>query len=58
VAGGGIPLIGTAEQIVEGLATVVEAGLDGVLLSWPRYEEGARQFRDQTLPMLHQTGLR
>jgi len=58
VAGGGIPLIGTAEQVVEGLVDVVEAGLDGVLLSWPRYEEGARQFQGHTLPLLRQAGLR
>jgi hypothetical protein len=33
-------------------------GLDGVLLCWPRYEEGMRQFRDVTYPLIKQAGLR
>ena len=55
---GGFPLIGTKEQIVDGLATLSKIGLDGVLLSWPRYIEGMREFRDVTYPLLKQTGLR
>ena len=33
-------------------------GLDGVLLSWPRFEQGMREFRDVTLPVMKQAGLR
>jgi len=33
-------------------------GIDGVLLSWPRYETGMREFRDVTYPLLVQAGLR
>jgi alkanesulfonate monooxygenase SsuD/methylene tetrahydromethanopterin reductase-like flavin-dependent oxidoreductase (luciferase family) len=55
---GGFPLIGTKELIVEGLMTLSKIGLDGVLLSWPRYIEGMREFRDVTYPLLKQTGLR
>jgi hypothetical protein len=33
-------------------------GLDGVLLSWPRYIEGMREFRGVTYPLLQQSGLR
>jgi alkanesulfonate monooxygenase SsuD/methylene tetrahydromethanopterin reductase-like flavin-dependent oxidoreductase (luciferase family) len=55
---GGFPLIGTKEQIVDGLATLSKIGLDGVLLSWPRYIEGMREFRDVTYPLLKQSGLR
>jgi FMNH2-dependent dimethyl sulfone monooxygenase len=55
---GGHPLIGTKEQIVDGLATLSRMGLDGVLLSWPRYEQGMREFRDVTLPLVVQAGLR
>jgi hypothetical protein len=29
-----------------------------VLLSWPRYEQGMREFRDKTYPLLRQAGLR
>jgi dimethylsulfone monooxygenase len=54
----GHPLIGTKEQIVDGLATLSRMGLDGVLLSWPRFEAGMREFRDVTLPLLKQAGLR
>jgi alkanesulfonate monooxygenase SsuD/methylene tetrahydromethanopterin reductase-like flavin-dependent oxidoreductase (luciferase family) len=55
---GGFPLIGTKEQIVDGLANLSKIGLDGVLLSWPRYIEGMREFRDVTYPLLKQAGLR
>ena len=31
---------------------------DGVLVAFPRYEEGLRDFRDRTYPLLKQAGLR
>ena len=55
---GGYNLIGTREQIVDGLATLSEAGIDGVILCWPRFEQGMREFRDTTYPLLQQAGLR
>jgi dimethylsulfone monooxygenase len=55
---GGFPLIGTKEQIVDGLRNLSRAGLDGVLLAWPRFEQGMREFRDVTYPLLVQAGLR
>jgi alkanesulfonate monooxygenase SsuD/methylene tetrahydromethanopterin reductase-like flavin-dependent oxidoreductase (luciferase family) len=55
---GGFPLIGTKEQIVDGLTALSRAGLDGVLLAFPRYEQGMREFRDTTYPLLRQAGLR
>ncbi|HWM45430.1 MAG TPA: LLM class flavin-dependent oxidoreductase [Xanthobacteraceae bacterium] len=59
VAGwGGFPLVGTKEQIVDGLAMLSRIGVDGVLLSWPRFEQGMREFRDVTMPLLVQSGLR
>jgi hypothetical protein len=33
-------------------------GLDGALLSWPRFEDGMREFKDVTYPLLVQAGLR
>ena len=54
----GYPLIGTKEQIVDGLKALASTGLDGVLLSWPRFEEGMREFRDVTYPLVKQSGLR
>jgi len=56
VAGwGGFPLVGTK---VDGLAMLSRIGVDGVLLSWPRFEQGMREFRDVTMPLLAQSGLR
>ena len=55
---GGLPIVGTKEQVVDALATLSKAGLDGVLVAFPRYEEGMRQFRDVTYPLLKQAGLR
>jgi dimethylsulfone monooxygenase len=59
VAGfGGVPLIGTKEQVVEGLQSFSDAGLDGVLLAWPAYIDGMRRFQQETYPLLVQAGLR
>jgi dimethylsulfone monooxygenase len=55
---GGYPLIGTAEQIVEGLQTLAKSGVDGTLLSWPRYSEGMRRFQAETMPLVIEAGLR
>jgi dimethylsulfone monooxygenase len=55
---GGLPLVGTREQIVDGLQALSRAGLDGVLLCWPRFEQGMREFRDVTYPLVKQAGLR
>ena len=55
---GGVPMVGTKEQVVERLAMMAEAGLDGVLLSWPNYIDGMREFQEVTYPLLVQTGLR
>ncbi|MGD0419971.1 MAG: hypothetical protein ABSA68_10430 [Xanthobacteraceae bacterium] len=55
---GAYPLTGTKEQVVEGLQTMSAMGLDGALLSWPRFEDGMREFKDVTYPLLVQAGLR
>ena len=55
---GGYPLIGTKDQVVDGLRTISRMGLDGVLLSWPYYLPGMREFRDVTYPLVRQSGLR
>jgi len=55
---GGYPLVGTSEHVVGGLATLVKAGFDGVLLSWPRYVEDMLRFEQETYPLLVQAGLR
>ena len=56
---GGLPVVGTREQVVDTLDdAVARPGLDGVLVAFPRYEEGLRDFRDKTYPLLKQAGLR
>jgi len=55
---GAIPLVGTAEQVVEGLKAFSDAGLDGVTLSWVDYDSGLAQFADVIMPMLQDAGLR
>jgi FMNH2-dependent dimethyl sulfone monooxygenase len=55
---GGYPLIGTADQIVEGLQTLAKTGVNGTLLSWPRYAEGMHRFQTETMPLVIQAGLR
>ena len=55
---GGYPVIGTAEQVVEQLGVISDAGFDGCLLSWPRYIDDMRRFQQETYPLLQQAGLR
>jgi alkanesulfonate monooxygenase SsuD/methylene tetrahydromethanopterin reductase-like flavin-dependent oxidoreductase (luciferase family) len=55
---GSVPIVGTREQVVDGLTALSRAGLDGVLVVFPRYEAGMREFRDVTYPLLKQAGLR
>ncbi|MDF2118495.1 LLM class flavin-dependent oxidoreductase [Roseiarcaceae bacterium H3SJ34-1] len=55
---GGFPLVGTARHVADKLAQLSEVGLDGVLLSWPRYEEGLRRFIAEVLPLTERDGLR
>jgi dimethylsulfone monooxygenase len=50
--------VGTPEQIVDGLQMLSDAGLEGVVLPWPRYRTGMEQFREKVLPLLKQAGLR
>jgi alkanesulfonate monooxygenase SsuD/methylene tetrahydromethanopterin reductase-like flavin-dependent oxidoreductase (luciferase family) len=55
---GGFPLVGTKEQIVDGLNTLSQAGFDGIVLSWARYIEDMQRFSTDTYPLLQQAGLR
>ena len=54
----GYPLIGTKEQVVDGLATLSRAGFDGVILSWAKYVDQMAEFQKITYPLLAQAGLR
>jgi alkanesulfonate monooxygenase SsuD/methylene tetrahydromethanopterin reductase-like flavin-dependent oxidoreductase (luciferase family) len=51
-------VVGTRDQVVDALQNLSRAGLDGVLVAFPRYAEGLQDFRDKTYPLLQQAGLR
>lgn len=53
-----LPLVGTPEQIVDGMLAMSRAGLDGCTLSWVNYEEGIAQYAEQLHPLLVEAGLR
>ena len=57
-AAGGTLLVGTADHIVERLQMLSDAGIDGVLLTWPEYIDGLKAFGADVLPCLEQLGLR
>jgi alkanesulfonate monooxygenase SsuD/methylene tetrahydromethanopterin reductase-like flavin-dependent oxidoreductase (luciferase family) len=55
----GYPIVGTKEQVVDTLVALSdEGGLDGVLLSWPRYVQDMKRFQEETYPLLVQAGVR
>ncbi len=53
-----LPLVGTPEQVVDGMLAMARAGFDGLTLSWVDYDEGLARYRDQLRPLLVQSGLR
>jgi FMNH2-dependent dimethyl sulfone monooxygenase len=55
---GSIPLVGTPDQVAQGLIDFAEAGLDGLTMSWPNYLEGIAQYQDVLLPRLIKAGVR
>ena len=55
---GAIPLVGTKEQVVDGLLAFANAGLDGITLSWIDYDAGLAQLEAEILPLMRQAGLR
>ncbi len=55
---GGYPLIGTADRIVDQLATLSGLGIDGILVSWVDYLDGLNRWQRDVMPRLEQAGLR
>jgi dimethylsulfone monooxygenase len=55
---GGVPLVGTPEQIAERLVGLHEIGFGGVGLTWVDYLGGVEQFVAQVQPLLVEAGLR
>lgn len=55
---GALPLVGTPEQVVDGMKAFSDAGLDGITISWVDYHAGLEQFDRVLRPMLIDAGLR
>lgn len=52
------PLVGTPEQITETIGTWVEAGVEGMAVSWLDFDEGIAQYAEEIRPLLVEAGLR
>lgn len=55
---GAIPLVGTADQVVEGMKAFADAGLDGISISWVDYLAGIEQYDKVLRPKLIDAGVR
>jgi alkanesulfonate monooxygenase SsuD/methylene tetrahydromethanopterin reductase-like flavin-dependent oxidoreductase (luciferase family) len=55
---GALPLVGTPDQVVDGIQAFSDAGLDGMTLSWLDYPAGIEQFETELRPRLVEAGLR
>lgn len=55
---GGFPLVGTPEQVADGITALAEAGFKGTTLSFVDYNAEFPYFRDHVLPIIEKRGLR
>ncbi len=55
---GGVPLIGTPEQVADGICQLHDIGLGGTTLSFVDYTKEFPYFRDKVLPILEARGIR
>lgn len=55
---GGYPLIGTPEQVADGIEQLVDAGFGGTGLSFVNYAEEFPYFAETVLPILEKRGIR
>lgn len=53
-----LPLVGTAEQIVERMQAMADGGLDGIALSFDDYDDGIAAYDEAVRPLLIEIGLR
>jgi FMNH2-dependent dimethyl sulfone monooxygenase len=55
---GGYPLVGTPEQVVQGLKELNEAGMGGMIMGLIDPNEELAMFADQILPLMVEAGIR
>jgi alkanesulfonate monooxygenase SsuD/methylene tetrahydromethanopterin reductase-like flavin-dependent oxidoreductase (luciferase family) len=53
-----LPLVGTAEQIVERMQQMADGGLAGLAISFDDYDEGIAAYDEAIRPLLVEVGLR
>ena len=58
VLGVGSPIIGTPDQVADGLQQLYEAGVDGVLFTFRHVREELEAFIEHVLPRLERRGVR
>ncbi|PXY24694.1 LLM class flavin-dependent oxidoreductase [Prauserella muralis] len=54
----GFPLVGTAEQVFEGIKTMADGGMAGMAVSFPDYDDGIARYDETIRPLLVEAGLR
>ena len=57
VGHGGFPLVGTPEQVADGLISLKHTGFSGSTLSFLNYTQEFPYFRDHVMPILREKGL-
>ena len=55
---GGELCIGTPEMLADELEKISDLGVDGAVMTFPRFEDGIRRFVAEVVPLLIQKGLR
>ena len=55
---GGLPLVGTPEQIVDKMINLADLGVEGLAISWLDYHEELKYFGKRVLPLMREAGLR
>ncbi len=55
---GGFPLVGTPEQVVDGMLALADVGVDLLLLSWLDYNQELTFFGERVIPLMREAGLR
>ena len=56
LAGGGLPIFGTAKQVAEKLDRLYRDGIDGTLIVFLSYYEDTLRFQREIMPLLRQLG--
>lgn len=55
---GAMPLLGTADDVAEGIAELYRRGIDGVLMSYMDYHADTVRFADEVVPRLERMAVR